>query len=166
MHCYKHPLIRCVPTPSTSICDSTTISQYAHYIPLRSRNITAYQQLLREVVASGNFDQNCTDIVLSLGCYITFPPCDPDTGDALPLCLETCDVEYASIQSCLSMVTLVNELTIMMSLFNCSDVNSYLPDFVRVNSSLRCINSTKLREYCELEIVVLLDILGNDSSYR
>ncbi len=105
------------------------------------------------MVASGNFDQNCTDIVLSLGCYITFPPCDPDTGDALPLCLETCDVEYASIQSCLSMVTLVNELTIMMSLFNCSDVNSYLPDFVRVNSSL-CFNSTKLREFCELEIVV------------
>ncbi len=138
---------RCVPTlSSTSICDSTTISQYTHYIPLRSRNTTTYQQLLGEVVASGNFDQNCTNILLSLGCYITFPPCDPETGDALPLCSETCDVEYASIRSCLSIVTSVNELTIMMSLFNCSDANSYLPDFVRVNSSL-CINSTKLREF-------------------
>ncbi len=139
---------RCVhrATLSKSICDSTTISQYTHYIPLRSRNTTAYQQLLREVVASGNFDQNCTDILFSLGCYITFPPCNPETGDALPLCLETCDVEYASIHSCLSMVTSVNELTIMMSLFNCSDANSYLPDFVRVNSSL-CINSTKLCEF-------------------
>ena len=132
-----------MPTPSSSICDFTTISQYTHYIPLRSRNTTAYQQLLREVDASGNYDQNCTNILLSLGCYITFPPCDPETGDALPLCLETCDVEYASIHSCLSMVPLVNELTIMMSLFNCSDANSYLPDFVRVNSSL-CIKSCEL----------------------
>ena len=57
---------------------------------------------------------------------------------------------YASIQSCLSMITSVNELTIMMSLFNCSDVNSYLPDFVLVNSSL-CFNSSKLREFCKLK---------------
>ncbi len=139
-----------MPAPSTSICDSTAISQYTHYIPLRSRNITAYQRLLGEVVASSNFDKNCTDIILSLGCYIMFPPCDPETGDALPFCLETCDVEYASIQSCLSMITSVNELTIMMSLFNCSDVNSYLPDFVLVNSSL-CFNSSKLREFCKLK---------------
>ena len=142
-----------MPTPSTSICDSTAISQYTHYIPLRSRSTTTYQQLLGEVATSGNLDQNCTDILFSLGCYITLPPCDPETGDALPLCLEVCEVEYASIQSCLSMITSVNELTIMMSLFNCSDVNSYLPDFVRVRSSL-CINSTKLREFFKLEIVV------------
>ncbi|XP_064397081.1 tyrosine-protein kinase Mer-like [Halichondria panicea] len=159
---------QCVPTPSTSICDSTTISQYTysttisqytHYIPLQSRNTITYQRLLGEMVASGNFDQNCTDIVLSLGCYIMFPPCDPETGDALPLCWEACEVEYASIQSCLSMVTSMNELTIMMSLFNCSDVNSYLPDFVHVNSSL-CINSTKLPETAISERVAVSVIAG------
>ncbi|XP_064397080.1 receptor tyrosine-protein kinase erbB-2-like isoform X2 [Halichondria panicea] len=150
---------QCVPTPSTSICNSTTISQYTHYIPLRSRSTTTYQQLLGEVAASDNFDQNCTDILLSLGCYITFPPCDPETGNALPLCLEACEVEYASIQFCLSMVTSVNELTIMMSLFNCSDANSYLPDFVLVSSSL-CINSSKLPETAIFEIVAVSVIAG------
>ncbi len=131
-----------MPTPSSSICHS---SQHAHYIPLRSRNITTYQQLLEETIASGNFDQNCTDIVLSLGCYITFSPCDPGTGDALPLCLETCDVVNDLIQSCVTMITSESVLAIMISLFNCSDVNSYLPDFVHGNYDL-CINVTDLGE--------------------
>ncbi len=134
-----------MPTPSSSICDSTTISQYTHYIPLRSRNTTTHQQLLGDAVASGKFDKNCTDIILSLGCYITFPPCDPETGDALPLCLETCDVVNDLIQSCATMITLESVLATMISLLNCSDVNSYLPEFVHGNYD-QCVNVTDMGE--------------------
>ena len=124
--CYNY---RCEPSPTSTICASTIVSQYTHYIPLRSRSsTTSYQELLEEIVASGNFSENCTNTITSLGCYITYPPCDSETGDAIPLCTENCDTEFASIQSCVAEVTVNNDLSNMMRMFNCSDVNSYLPD--------------------------------------
>ncbi len=134
-------IYRCELTPTSSVCSSTFVSQYTHYIPLRSRNTTSYQELLEEIVASDNFDENCTDILVSLGCYITYPPCDSETGDAIPLCTENCNTEFASIQSCVAQVTVNNELSARMAMFNCSDVSSYLPEFVQFNSS-QCVNLT------------------------
>ncbi len=101
--------------------------------------------MLEEIVASSNFSENCANTITSLGCYITYPPCDSETGDAIPLCTENCDTEFASIQSCVAEVTVNNDLSNMMRMFNCSDVNSYLPNFIKVNSSV-CIISKE----CEL----------------
>ena len=121
------------------------ISQYNHYIPLESRNVSHNLQLSEGLTVNDNIDVNCTNILISLACFATFPPCDPNTGEALPLCPEDCEATNELVWPCIANSTSESELANLGRMLNCSDADSYLPSFVHVSDSM-CISGTILGE--------------------
>ena len=137
-----HVSCRCVPTPS-SVCNSTP-NAYGHYIPLASRNTNRLLKALEEIEMSHDFSEECTNVLISLGCYLTFTPCDPVTGDALPLCTESCNTTNSLIQPCIDAVH--SDLADLLMSFDCSNASSYLPTFI-FKDFTQCINGTDFSKH-------------------
>ena len=127
---------RCSSNPVT-LCADSALSQYNHYLPLRSRNtshLTDQLEGLREAVSL-----NCTSALTFLSCYYIYPPCDSTTMDVLPLCPELCDDLTALVQKCLETVP-ENELSTILMNFNCSNTSTYLPSFVHMDRT-QCVDN-------------------------
>ena len=102
--------------------------------------------VLEEVGVSHDYYGVCTDVLISLGCYLTFPSCDTITGDALPFCEEDCNATNFILQPCLGLLNTDDDLANLMRSFDCSDISSYLPIFLAVNVT-QCINGTEYSKY-------------------
>lgn len=90
-------------------------------------------------------NSTCQSVLLNLACYFEFPPCDSDTSNVIPMCLESCDVFSALVDPCLSAMNSYNPFVQILREINCSDPFSYLPEFVIIDNTT-CVDASELSE--------------------
>ncbi len=84
-------------------------------------------------------------MLVYLGCYLTFLPCDPETGDVLPICLESCKDLDPIIRHCLSVVPVFNDVEIKIYLLDCFNSSSYIEAYTHMDQD-QCIDGIDLGE--------------------
>ena len=120
---------RCVLRPTDNICNATLISDYSHhYLTVDNRNTDSLLNSLNTLEIDMQFYENCTSVLHSLGCYLIFPPCDPDPEDVITICTEDCDHINGLIQFCFELISSDSDLAELARQFNCSNTNSYVPN--------------------------------------
>lgn len=83
-------------------------------------------------------------MLLYLGCYIALFPCEPTTGNALPLCLESCNEFDMLIQNMeLDGQDIPTDLVYQFQMLSCSNPSSYIAAYTHVDFS-QCIDPVEL----------------------
>ena len=129
---------RCVLRSNDNICNSTHVSGYSHYLSVHNRNTNSLLNSLNAIDVKRWFYENCTSVLLSLGCYLTFPPCD-SAPDVITICTEDCDQINSLIQSCVELLSSDSDLAELARAFDCSSTNSYVPNNLKPDPH-QCIN--------------------------
>ncbi len=133
-----------VPTQA-SVCDNLIVSFYGRHIPA-NKTIQLYLLKLIDEIAE-DISNETTYMLLYLACFVTLVPCDPDTGDVLALCLDSCDT-FNLLKSNFSSDSqdIPSDLLYYIERLNCSNPFSYIQTYIHVDGS-QCIDAAELREY-------------------
>ena len=124
----------CVASPPSSLCD-LPIGNTGYYLPLVGRGNDTHIEMFQSL----STNDTCDSILLNLACYYEYPPCDPVTGNAIPVCTESCDVFTDLIGPCLDTVNPDDPFVQRIRGLNCSDPFSYLYPFIFIDNST-CVN--------------------------
>ena len=112
---------------------------------MATRNISSFLETLEDLVEQYDDDwEYCSNVLLSLGCYLTFPPCDPVKGNALPICTmdpENCNTTNHYLQPCIDRMVSDSDLAELVKSFNSCNSSSYLPTSVSIDSQ-QCISGS------------------------
>ena len=128
------------PSP---LCD-LTIGSTGYYLPLLGRGNDTYVDILHNLFKTT--DNTCKNVLLNVVCYYEYPPCDPITGNAIPVCSESCDAFSSLVGSCLSAIGPDSPLVDTIRGINCSDQFSYLYPFTLIDNTT-CVNSSDYGKY-------------------
>ena len=109
------------------------------------RGNDTYIELLHNLFESTN--STCKNVILNQACYYEYPPCDPITGNAIPVCSESCDAFSDLANHCLSFVDPGSPLLETPNLgLNCSDPFSFLNPYVFIDNTT-CVDASDLGRF-------------------
>jgi len=100
-------------------------------------------------------------VLLNMGCYYAYPPCDSNGGMAFPLCPMSCERLSSLVDECVRMVPAGNVVRGLIGQIDCNDTESYLPAFIDIDP-LECIEGTAFGESISLHVTMHSITLNNN----